>query len=104
VAKIILPLVAVRWHDAKGDATKEIDAENVHQWHKPHVITTFGLLMVDDDIGITILTEDTENGDYRGPTFILRSLVQETWLVSANPYRRKKLKTVNANDEAPEGT
>jgi len=100
-----LPLVAVRWDDAHGDAVKQIDAENVHQFHKPHPIITFGLLIKDDEKGVTLLMEDTGDGDYRGPTFILRVNVQEMWLVSANPYRRKKMpvsKLEGDHDSLPE--
>lgn len=102
-----LPLVSVRWLDAKGDSVKEIDADNIHQWHRPHTIITFGLLIKDDEVGVTLMTEDigsaTKTDDYRGPTLILRSLIQEMWLVSANPYKRRRLKKVEEKkDEVPD--
>ncbi len=103
-----LPLVAVCWLDSKGDAVKEIDADNIHQWHKPHTVITFGLLFRDDEVGVTVLTEDMgsviKSEDYRGPTLILRADIQEMWLVSANPYKRRKLpttRTLPTNDHDP---
>lgn len=90
-----LPLVGVEWGDAHGDAVKVIDAESLHTWHKSCIITTFGLLVRDDEAGVTVVMEDLRDGDWRGPTFIPRSLIQAIWLVSANPYKRRALKKVD---------
>ena len=83
-------LVGVRWADARGESTKVLDEGSLTSFHNPVHITTYGLLLVDDDIGITVATEDCEDGDWRGPTFIPRSLVKEVWVVSKNPQRRRK--------------
>ena len=87
-----LPLVGCRWDDAHGDAVQQIDVESVFAFHKPHPVITFGLLIRDDESGVTLVMEDIGDGDLRGPTFIPRSLIQEIWLVSANPYKKRKLK------------
>lgn len=98
-----LPLVAVRWDDAHADSVQQIDESNVYQFHKPHVIITFGLLVREDDNGVTVVMEDIGDGDLRGPTFIPHSLVQEMWLVSANPYRRRKIKNDNTTNSNTKG-
>jgi len=83
------PLVGVLWDDVRGDSTKVIDEDNLEAFHSPLHVITYGLLLVDDDKGVTVATEDCGNGEWRGPTFVLRELIREVWIVSKKPTRRR---------------
>ena len=53
------PLVAVVWDDAKATAVVEYDLNEVRtQFHKAARYTTYGLLLVDDEKGITLASEE----------------------------------------------
>ena len=79
-------VVALRWLDAHGTAT------NVYEIHElPHEaleIVTFGLLLRDDEKGVSIAAEDCGSGCYRGITFVPRVLIVECKPV--RPVRRKR--------------
>lgn len=89
-----MPLVGVLWNDAHGEATRTVSPEDgtLTAFHKSLQIITYGLLMRDDSTGVTVVAEDYGDGDYRGPTFIPRELVCETWVISPNPAKRPKKK------------
>jgi hypothetical protein len=78
-------LVALRWMDAHGTAAST--AYELHELpHKAAEITTYGLLLRDDEQGVSIACDDCGGGLYRGITFVPRSLVLEIRLVK----RRRK--------------
>ena len=88
------PLVGVEWDDAHGSVTNEISPQDgtLSSFHKPHRVVTYGLLMREDDHGITLAMEDLSDDDYRGPTFIPRSLIRsDIWVVSAHPRRKRRM-------------
>jgi hypothetical protein len=69
-------LIALRWKDAH--ATAATTAYELHELpHKASEIITYGLLLRDDDEGISIASEDAGAGMYRSVTFVPRSLVIE---------------------------
>jgi len=68
-------LVSVRWHDAHATATATYEMHELP--HRAIEIVTYGLLLRDDEEGISIASEDCGDGCYRGVTFIPRSLVRE---------------------------
>src|SRR3990167_1293149 len=96
------PLVGVQWDDARGDATKVVSPLDgtLNAFHKPSRIITYGLLLRDDELGVTVVAEDMEDNDFRGPTFILRSLVRKMWVVSKNPKRGQKVR-ISHEETAP---
>ncbi len=86
------PFVAVVWNDAKGAAVGELTEEEVlRDWHQPQQITTYGLLIRQDDIGVTIAAEitGTDPITYRGLSFIPAAIVVSVADVKAK--RRKKV-------------
>lgn len=69
------PLVALTWLDAHGSAT---DQYEIHELpHKALEIVTYGLLLRDDEAGVSIANEYCGGGVYRGVTFVPHSLVVE---------------------------
>lgn len=72
------PLVAVVWDDAKASAVVEYDLNEVRtQFHKAARYTTYGLLLVDDEKGITLANEEGDDQNLRGLTFIPRAMIVE---------------------------
>lgn len=88
------PLAAVTWDDAKATAVEEYDLNEIKtQFHRPARYTTYGLLVVSDDCGVTLATERRDDGSLRGLTFIPRAMVRDTAILSAKPRRARTLKT-----------
>lgn len=80
------PLVALRWKDAHGTA---VDACAIHEIpHAAIEITTYGLLLRQDEAGVSIASEECKDGTYRGITFVPASLVVE--IRPVKPARKKK--------------
>jgi hypothetical protein len=72
------PLAAVVWDDAKTTAVEEYDLNEVRtQFHRPARYTTYGLLLVDDEKGVTLASEEGDDQNLRGLTFIPRAMVVE---------------------------
>jgi hypothetical protein len=77
-----LPLVCCIWLDAHGRADGEFTADEIaRDHHDPAPIKTFGLLVHEDERGVTIAqeitSEDGDEGRYRGLGFIPRGMLQE---------------------------
>jgi len=71
-------LVAVVWDDAKATAVVEYDLNEVRtQFHRPARYTTYGLLLVDDQQGVTLASEEGDDHNLRGLTFIPRQMIVE---------------------------
>jgi hypothetical protein len=89
-----LPLAAVVWDDAKATAVVEYDLNEVRtQFHKAARYTTYGLLVIQDDKGITLASEEGDDQNLRGLTFIPRQMVAEVVLLGkprARKARRKR--------------
>jgi hypothetical protein len=89
VKKSIHPLAAVVWDDAKATAVEEYDLSEVRtQFHRPARYTTYGLLLVDDEKGVTLASEEGDDRNLRGLTFIPRAMVVE--VVFLGPARARK--------------
>jgi hypothetical protein len=93
VKNSIHPLVAVVWDDAKATAVVEYDLNEVRtQFHKAARYTTYGLLLVDDDKGITLASEEGDDQNLRGLTFIPRQMVVEVVVLGRQRPKRIRQK------------
>jgi hypothetical protein len=94
VKNSIHPLVAVVWDDAKATAVVEYDLNEVRtQFHKAARYTTYGLLLVDDEKGVTLASEEGDDQNLRGLTFIPRAMVVEVVILGRQrPKRIRKKK------------
>lgn len=79
------PLVALRWLDAHGTATNSYELHELP--HKALEIVTYGLLLRDDEHGVSVACEYCGGGAYRGVTFVPRSLVVEIKQAGAEATR-----------------
>jgi hypothetical protein len=97
------PLVAVVWDDAKATAVVEYDLNEVRtQFHKAARYTTYGLLLVDDEKGVTLASEEGDDQNLRGLTFIPRAMVVE--VVILGRQRPKRIRKKKQPAAAPHAT
>lgn len=81
-------LVALTWLDAH--ATGTTTTYEVHELpHRALEVTTYGLLLRDDEAGVSIACEDCGGGTYRGVTFVPRSLIVRCKPVTPVRQRRR---------------
>jgi hypothetical protein len=87
------PLVAVVWDDAKATAVVEYDLNEVRtQFHKPARYTTYGLLLVDDQQGVTLASEEGDDQNLRGLSFIPRQMIVEVVFLARRRVRKPSTK------------
>jgi len=96
-------LVAVVWKDAHGGSSEIFNENEIP--HEPTMVTTYGLLLRQDDTGVSIANEVIESGQYRGHTFVPSPLVVEIRIISqSNRAPRKKRAQKNVvQTSAPDG-
>jgi hypothetical protein len=80
-----LPLACVIWLDAKGDALGEHTRESIdREYHQPTPFATFGLLVKQNEAGITLAMEQCPplvGTEHRGLAFIPRGMIVEVVLL-----------------------
>jgi hypothetical protein len=87
------PLVAVVWDDAKATAVVEYDLNEVRtQFHRAARYTTYGLLLVDDEKGITLASEEGDDHNLRGLTFIPRAMIVEVVVLGRQRAKKARAK------------
>lgn len=70
-------LVAVTWDDAHH-SLEEYTAEEVgRNFHKPARTTNYGLLIKQDDTGVTLTSEEDTDGDLRHVFYIPAKMIVE---------------------------
>ncbi len=86
-------LVAVVWDDAKATAVVEYDLNEVRtQFHRPARYTTYGLLLVDDQQGVTLASEEGDDHNLRGLSFIPRQMIVEVVVLARRRIRKPTVK------------
>jgi hypothetical protein len=105
VKNSIHQLAAVVWDDAKATAVEEYDLNEVRtQFHRPARYTTYGLLLVDDEKGVTLASEEGNDQNLRGLTFIPRAMVVEVVFLGRARAKKAAVKrrpaAVSAADDA----
>ncbi len=82
---------SVWWNDPQASATDVIDNTTIKNAHKPILVETLGWILLDDEDGISICNERYKSGaewQYRGHTFIIRSLIVKVSKRRGNGGRR----------------
>lgn len=67
------PLVAVTWEDAHGSGAGAYELHEIP--HAPILVTTYGLLLREDEAGVTLSNEHYADSTYRGVTFIPSKMI-----------------------------
>ncbi len=86
----VKPLVSVEWLDAHGSGLSAFAEHEI-----PHAgikITTYGLLIREDAIGVTVAGEYCADGTYRGCTFVPAGMLLGP-VKPVIPVRPKRKKT-----------
>lgn len=87
------PLVAVVWDDAKATAVVEYDLNEVRtQFHRAARYTTYGLKLVDDEKGVTLASEEGDDHNLRGLSFIPRAMIVEVVSLTQPRVRKPRVK------------
>lgn len=79
-------VVCVAWNDAHGNTFTTYEAHEIP--HAPAVVRTYGLLLREDETGVSIANEVFETGGYRGVTFIPKGMIKSIEDVK-RPRKRK---------------
>lgn len=94
------PLVAVTWDDAHGTNLGDYSESEIERdFHKPARYTTFGLLVKENEAGVT-LASDVSEGTYRGVAFIPRGMIVEIVNLGV-PQKREPRKRKETREEPP---
>ena len=87
------PLVCIHWLDAHGTASTAYTEETIP--HKAYPMHTYGLLMRDDESGVSVCSENYFDDvdqimNYRGHSFIPRGMVVSVEVLLSPTRHRKK--------------
>lgn len=83
-----VPFVIVVWLDA-DTGEEAVDKHTVVSYHRPTIVHTIGWVLMDDEVGITLVTEYYSE-TFRGRTFIPRVLIQSVTPVKLTRPRPRK--------------
>lgn len=94
--------VVVLWNDAWIDATEPVTLVDVEAKHKPLLVKTFGWLLKENEVGITLASErymdSSEHDVFRAATFIPKAMIQSVTPVSLTKKRKAKLPLVEVKN------
>lgn len=84
-------LVLIEWDDAWQDSDNFATAHGITATHKPLVVQTLGWVIQDDEVGISVVNEQSnEDGEtYRGRTFIPRAMIRKVTPFNLSKPRKK---------------
>jgi hypothetical protein len=68
-------VVCVTWTDAHGNAFAIYEQHELP--HAPAIVKTYGVLLREDEAGVSLANEVFEGGNFRGVTFIPRGMIKE---------------------------
>lgn len=91
-------LVCVRWLDAHGSAAN-VAYELDEIPHLPIEVTSYGLLLKDDEVGVSIASEVCDKNIYRGYGFMPRVLI-----VKVEKVKKSRIKKAPSTGPAHETT
>lgn len=91
------PLVCVTWNDAHGSALSSYHEHEIP--HEPILIDTIGLLLRDDEQGVSVAGEKCGDGTYRSLTFVPRGMIVSMLWIDKPRVRKSKVKDVQEQRE-----
>ena len=99
------PAVAVIWDDAHArNQAVEYTEDEVRNLHRPEPVTTLGLLLHEDEHGLSLYCEETGPDAVRGANFIPRKMIRELVYIGhlKRPRKPREKKPVAIDSVATE--
>lgn len=90
-----LEIWAVEWEDAHWDSG-EMGREDII--HMPILYVSVGILLRDDDGGVTLATDVAASGTFRGLNYIPPKMITRKWRVGKLEPRPTRAKKAMATD------
>lgn len=90
-------VVCVTWTDAHGNAFAIYEAHELP--HAPAIVKTYGVLLREDEAGVSLACEVFEGGNFRGVTFIPRGMIQE--MTDIGKRAKKRVPKEQPHDARP---
>lgn len=88
-------IIGVEWEDAHGsDGT--ISAHEID--HRPYVFTTVGFLVRSDEVGVSVASEQGQDGKFRDITFVPRKMVLREFAIDPKPKKKKEKKIAETTE------
>lgn len=85
------PFVQISWNDAHCiSGTTELSEHEIH--HRPALYIVYGFVLRQDEVGITIANEVSEDGNYRSINFIPAGMIVEVLPLKVSIAKPKKIK------------
>lgn len=81
------PLVCITWLDAHGSAVGTYSIDEIP--HAAVIVKSYGLLLKQDSVGVSIASEQCDEDTWRGFTFIPAGMIVSVELVT-KPRKKKK--------------
>lgn len=89
--KFRYPAAVISWLDAHArPQAVEYEESEVIQQHRPEECQILGLVIKDDETGISLFTEQTGPTSVRGLSFIPRAMIKDVIYVNLTPQRKSK--------------
>ena len=93
-------LVCCLWADAHMSMDEFTPSEVERDFHQPEMVKTFGLLVQDNSVGITLAMEEgLHDGKFRHLMFIPREMVREVIDLGV-PKKKSKKKEVQKSEHS----
>ena len=89
-------LVCVVWNDAHGNAFAIYEPQEIP--HAAAKVYTYGIVIREDEAGISMANESFEGGSYRGVTFIPRGMIIEVRDLQSHKTRKPRAKKETPSD------
>jgi len=84
------PAAIVTWLDAKAsNQAVEYEEAELIQLHKPEECVILGLVVRDDETGLSLYNEETGITSVRGVSFIPKAMLKSVVYVTLTPIRKK---------------
>ncbi len=83
------PLVCVYWLDAHGSAVGTYEIDEIP--HAAILVKSYGLLLKEDEKGVSIASEQCDEGVFRGFTFVPKGMIVK--IEPVKKVRKRKIET-----------
>ena len=98
--KFRYPAAVIIWNDAHArNQAIEYEETEVAQQHRPEECQILGLVIRDDETGISLYSEETGPSAVRGLSFIPRAMLKQVTYVNLTPIRKRQSKKEKLNDQ-----